>query len=241
MKKPWKWEESLEFKEIFGREKKYLDCLRNDPLFVKEWGRVKLKGTASRIKAFCEKWELERFPRSLDEHEFCPTVGPPLDFEYDDTGKIKRLVLDLQHLTLEDLKRYWKRIEEFRKVVYDPTEKTRLYKWRDLRWFYLYKSVSGGRKYRRVAEATIGYYPSLVCSLLKCSEENLTKQLSGRYVRGGPFRKRRRTGKEDVINHLIPIVRKSISREVLRRKRKKTIERSRKQKLKIGTKKASHH
>lgn len=232
-KKVYRWETSDEFKEIYERKKKYLDELRNDPLFRKEWrnligkapliyrhsgevkkknkGRLpvmktmKIKGEPEGAREFCKKWELDYFPRSLSNKEFCPVIGPPLEFEYNDKGKISKMVFNPKGLTQQDIKRYWKILDEYKKLVYGEAERHRPNKWRDLRWCYLYKEITSSGKYRKVAEKTIELYPETVRKSLDMTEdvfkENLKQDIT----------------KKDLVEDLIPLIKIAIKREGHRR------------------------
>lgn len=232
-KKVYKWETSDEFKEIYERKKKYLYELKNDTLFRKEWrsliekapliyrhsGEVKKKNKGrlpvvktTRVKGepegaheFCKKWELDSFPRSLSNKGFCPVMGPPLEFEYDDNGKIAKVVFNPKGLTQQDIKRYWKIFDEYKKVVYGEAERPRPNKWRDLRWYYLYEEVKTGGKYRKVAEKTIELYPETVQKSLRIEEDVFKEKL------------RHAVTREDLVEDLIPLIKIAIKREESRR------------------------
>lgn len=215
-KKPYIWEKSLEFKEIYNREKAYIDSLRNDLLFREEWEKIK-DGFSSDIDAFRKKWELPYFPDSLDEMEFCPQIGPTLEFEYDNEGKISKVVFNPNGLTQQDIRRYWKILDEYKRAIYGESERPRPNKWRDLRWFYMYQETTSKKKYRQVAEQTIDIYPKLACNLLNYSMEKFRNKLKEeRPIER--IRKIKITGKDEIINSLIPIIKKSIKREKERRK-----------------------
>jgi len=203
-KKPYNWTKSQEFREIYSREKAYIDALVADPLFVKEWEEAKkTTATVEQIENFCKKWELPNFPRKLEPKIFCPAIGPPLEFKHDDKGNIIKMVFNPKGLTLQDIKRYMKVIDEYKKVIYGSAEQPRENKWRDLRWWYLYRET---RSYRRVAEITFDKYRNNIVRKLVSTREFTQRGMADPNSR------------EDIIEYLMPLIKMALRRERLRRK-----------------------
>ena len=108
-------------------------------------------------------------------------------------------------MTQQDIKRYWKVSDEYKKLVYGEAERYRPNKWRDLRWYYLYKEITSSGKYKKVAEKTVELYPETARKSLDMAEDVFKEKLKQNITR------------KDLVEDLIPLIKIAIKREDYRR------------------------